>query len=318
MRHTWRWFGPVDKVTIADARQAGAEGIVTALHHIVPGEIWTPEEIAKRQAEVATFAGGGASGLAWEVVESLPVSEAIKTRTGDWQRHVDTWKRSMANLAAAGIEVICYNFMPVLDWTRTETAWRLPHGGTTMRFELTDFAVFDIHLLARSGARGDYAPEVVEAADARHAAMTSAEKDRLATAVNAGLPGEKVGGLDRLRAELDRYRGSSRSGCAPTSSASWRRWRRPRRTWACGSAAIRTTPVPPPRPAADPLHRSRLPDDPRRRAERFQRRHLLHRLPRRPPGQRSAGDGPASRPADPLRPPAQRAQGDAGNALLLP
>lgn len=205
MRHTWRWFGPVDKVTVADARQAGAQAIVTALHHVPPGAVWTTEEIERRRREVAVLPSGAPSGLAWEVVESLPVSEEIKTRTGDWRGHVENYVRSLEHLAAAGIEVVCYNFMPALDWTRTELSWRVPHGGTTMRFDLVDFATFDIHLLARPGARADYDPALADAADVRAAELSAADRARLARAVNAGLPGEAEVGLDRLRAALDRY-----------------------------------------------------------------------------------------------------------------
>ncbi|WP_075215064.1 mannonate dehydratase [Mongoliimonas terrestris] len=206
MRHTWRWFGPVDKVSIADARQAGAEGIVSALHHVPTGAVWTPEAIRRRQAEVATTADGAPSGLAWEVVESLPVSEAIKTQTGDWRAHLDAYRTSLRHLAEAGLTVICYNFMPVLDWTRTDLAWRVAHGGTTMRFDLVDFAVFDIHLLARAGAAEDYPPDLVETAARRFKAMSDADRARLSGSVNAGLPGAaETGGLDGLRAELARY-----------------------------------------------------------------------------------------------------------------
>ncbi|WP_181700079.1 mannonate dehydratase [Chthonobacter albigriseus] len=206
MRHTWRWFGPVDKVTIADARQAGAEGIVTALHHVPTGDVWTPEEIARRQAEVRVRPDGAPSGLEWEVVESLPVSEAIKTQTGDWRDHLDAYRRSLEAIAAAGIEVVCYNFMPVLDWTRTDLAWKVAHGGTTMRFDHADFAVFDIHLLQRAGATESYPAEIVEEATRRFASMPDAAKVRLSRSVNAGLPGAAdSGGLDGLRAELARY-----------------------------------------------------------------------------------------------------------------
>ena len=208
MRHTWRWFGPVDKVGIDDARQAGARGIVTALHHVPYGAVWTPEEIARRQAEVATAGDGSPSGLAWEVVESLPVSEAIKTRTGNWRAHVASYKASLANLAAAGIPVVCYNFMPVLDWTRTALAWRLPNGGTTMRFDLDDFAAFDIHILQRAGAARDYAEPVVVEAARRFAAMDEAACQRLARTVNAGLPGSvEDHSLEGLRAQLATYAG---------------------------------------------------------------------------------------------------------------
>ncbi|TIU06940.1 MAG: mannonate dehydratase, partial [Mesorhizobium sp.] len=122
MRHVWRWFGPVDKVTIADARQAGAQGIVTALHHVPHGAVWLPAEIERRQCEVASLPDGRASDLNWEIVESLPVSEAIKTQVGEWRSHIANYKTSLENLARAGISVICYNFMPVLDWTRTDLA----------------------------------------------------------------------------------------------------------------------------------------------------------------------------------------------------
>ena len=156
MKQTWRWFGPIDKVTLADARQAGVEGIVTALHHVATGAVWTPEEIEKRQREVAFHPDGSMTHLAWEVVESLPVSEAIKTQTGEWRAHIVHYRRSLENLARAGIRTVCYNFMPVLDWTRTELAWPLPNGGRAMRFDLADFAAFDIHVLKRKGAAESY------------------------------------------------------------------------------------------------------------------------------------------------------------------
>jgi mannonate dehydratase len=208
MRHTWRWFGPVDKVTIDDARQAGARGIVTALHHVPYGAVWTPAEIAKRQVEVATAGDGSASGLAWEVVESLPVSEAIKTQTGDWRTHVANYQISLENLAAAGIAVVCYNFMPVLDWTRTALAWRLPSGGTAMRFDLDDFAAFDIHILGRDRAARDYPEVVADEAGRRFAGMDEAARRRLAATVDAGLPGSVEGhSLEGLRGQLAAYAG---------------------------------------------------------------------------------------------------------------
>ena len=206
MRHVWRWFGPVDKVTIADARQAGAQGIVTALHHVPNGVVWTPAEIAKRQREVATLPDGRPSGLAWEVVESLPVSEAIKMQTGAYRDHFAAYRTSLEHLAAAGIEVVCYNFMPVLDWTRTDLAWRVAHGGTTMRFDLAAFAAFDIHILRRPGAADSFDGALVEAAAERFAALTEAERDTLARSVSAGLPGSaEHWSLDGLRAHLAHY-----------------------------------------------------------------------------------------------------------------
>jgi mannonate dehydratase len=206
MRHVWRWFGPVDKVTIADARQAGAQGIVSALHHVPYGAVWLPAEIERRQREVASLPDGGASDLNWEVVESLPVSEAIKTQVGEWRSHIANYRTSLENLARAGISVVCYNFMPVLDWTRTDLAWRLPHGGTTMRFDLADFAAFDIHILKRKAALGDYTPELVSEAERRHAQMDDVARRILARSVNSGLPGSTEDtSLDGLAAQLSNY-----------------------------------------------------------------------------------------------------------------
>ena len=146
MRQTWRWFGPQDLVSVDDMLQAGVEGVVSALHHVPSGMVWIPEEIEKRQRDIATMKDGTPSGLAWEVVESLPVSEEIKKQNGVWRAHLDNYRTSLRNLAAAGIEIVCYNFMPVLDWTRTDLAWRRPTGATCMRFDFADFAAFDLHV----------------------------------------------------------------------------------------------------------------------------------------------------------------------------
>jgi len=208
MRQTWRWFGPADLVSIDDVRQAGARGIVTALHHMPAGTVWSPEEIAKRQTQIATMRDGAPSTLTWDVVESLPVSEAIKRQDGDWRLDIAAYRESMANLAAAGIGVICYNFMPVLDWTRTDLAWRRPSGATCMRFDLTDFAAFDLHILCRKGAEDEYDAALREAAAARFAAMNDAEKARLAKNVVFGLPGaaERFT-LEDVQAHLAEYDG---------------------------------------------------------------------------------------------------------------
>lgn len=189
MRHTWRWFGPRDPVSVDDMLQAGVRGVVTALHHIPTGGVWSPGEIARRQAEVGLMRDGAPSGLAWEVVESLPVSEAIKTQTGDWRAHVANWIASARNLRAAGIEVVCYNFMPVLDWTRTDLGWRRPNGARCMRFDLADFVAFDIHILERPGAAEDFPGELREEAARRFAAMSDARREELAANVVFGLPG---------------------------------------------------------------------------------------------------------------------------------
>ena len=206
MRQTWRWFGPKDLVSIDDMLQAGVEGVVSALHHVPTGDVWSPEEIARRQAEIGRRSDGTASGLAWEVVESLPVSEAIKKQKGAWREHIANYRASLRNLAEAGIAVVCYNFMPVLDWTRTDLAWRVAHGGTCMRFDLADFAAFDLHILARPGAVEDYPAPLRAEAAARHSAMDEAARQRLAGNIAFGLPGaaEKLT-LDDLRAHLAEY-----------------------------------------------------------------------------------------------------------------
>ena len=202
----WRWFGPQDLVSIDDIMQAGAEGIVTALHHVPTGEVWTAEDIAQRQSEVATMRDRAPSGLTWDVVESLPVSEDIKKQKGNWRAHLDSYRASMENLARAGIEIICYNFMPVLDWTRTDLAWRLPNGATCMRFDLTDFAAFDLHVLQRPDAAGDYDEDLREEAARRFASMPQATRDELARNVVFGLPGAAENfSLEDVREHLAEY-----------------------------------------------------------------------------------------------------------------
>ena len=204
MEESWRWFGPADPVTIDDVRQTGATGIVTALHHLPPGTVWTPEEIAARQRLIAG-ANNAPTGLDWTVVESLPVSEDIKRQSGDWRGHVATWQQSLRHLAAAGVKVVCYNFMPILDWTRTNLDWPLNSGATCMRFDLADFAAFDIHILARPDA--DYPEDVAKEAARRFAAMDEPRRRALARNVVFGLPGAAEGfTLDELREHLAAYR----------------------------------------------------------------------------------------------------------------
>ena len=208
MKQTWRWFGPRDRVSIDDTLQAGVEGIVTALHHVPTGSVWTPEEITRRQAEMARMADGAPSGLSWEVVESLPVSEDIKKQRGDWRAHVDAYRQSLRNLAAAGIEVVCYNFMPVLDWTRTDLAWRRPNGATCMRFDLTDFALFDLHILQRDGAEEDYDETLRAAAARRFSEMDDDACAALAKNIVFGLPGAAESfTLDDVRSHIAEYAG---------------------------------------------------------------------------------------------------------------
>lgn len=206
MQQTWRWFGPADLATIDDIVQAGAQGVVTALHHVPNGVVWTGEEIAKRQALVRHRKDGSPSGIEWDVIESLPVSEDIKKQKNDWRDHIANYKTSLENVAAAGIEVICYNFMPVLDWTRTALRWQLPNGGSCMRFDINDFAAFDIHILERPGAAEDFSPGVVGEAARRFAGMDDETKKQLARNVTMGLPGSTESmTLEDVRAHLAEY-----------------------------------------------------------------------------------------------------------------
>lgn len=206
MKQTWRWFGPADLATIDDVVQAGAEGVVTALHHVPNGVVWTPEEIARRQELVRHRKDGSPSGIEWDVIESLPVSEDIKKQKNDWRAHIAHYKTSLRHVAAAGIEVVCYNFMPVLDWTRTALRWPLGNGASCMRFDINDFAAFDIHILQRPGAAEDFSAEVVAEAGRRFAAMDAAAQKQLARNVTMGLPGSTESmTLEDVRAHLSEY-----------------------------------------------------------------------------------------------------------------
>ena len=206
MRQTWRWFGPKDLCSIDDITQVGAQGVVSALHHVPNGVIWTHEEIARRKEEIATRKDGTPSGLTWDVVESLPVSEDIKKQKGAWREHIANYKVSMQNLVDSGIEVICYNFMPVLDWTRTDLRWTVPNGGSCMRFDINDFAAFDIHILERPGAPADYTNAIADEAGRRFAAMDETAQRQLARNVTMGLPGSTESmTLDDVRAHLSEY-----------------------------------------------------------------------------------------------------------------
>ncbi len=210
MRQTWRWFGPADLASIDDVVQAGAEGVVTALHHVPNGVVWSPDEIAKRQRLIRVMKDGSPSGIAWDVIESLPVSEDIKKQKGDWKQHIANYQQSLRNVAAAGLEVVCYNFMPVLDWTRTDLRYRVAHGGTCMRFDINDFAAFEIHILKRDGATEDFTPAIVEEAGRRFRALDDAGQKQLARNVTMGLPGSTESmTLDDVRMHLSEYAGIS-------------------------------------------------------------------------------------------------------------
>ncbi|WP_171181434.1 mannonate dehydratase [Ruegeria sp. HKCCD8929] len=207
MQQAWRWFGPKDTVRLSDIRQAGATHVVTALHHIATGQPWQSNDIRQRQNEIAGATGGA---LEWSVVESLPVSEDIKSQSGSMREHIVAYRSSLEALAEAGIKVICYNFMPVLDWTRTDLRAPMSHGGTAMRFDLPTFAAFDLYVLERKGAEDEYDDATLDAARARFACMSDTEQAQLTQTIGAGLPGSADHwSLDELRNALRQYDGLS-------------------------------------------------------------------------------------------------------------
>ncbi len=190
---------------MADIRHVEAKGIVTALHHIPDGVLVTPEEIAKRHNEVRFLPDGTPTGLEWEIIESLPVSEDIKQQKGEWRAHIENYKQSLRNLAASGVKTVCYNFMPILDWTRTNLHHRLPNGATCMRFDIYDFAAYDLHLLQRQGAEADYSEDVRIETAKRFAAMDDTFKEKLGNAIMCGLPGAEKQELSHVREALSLY-----------------------------------------------------------------------------------------------------------------
>lgn len=201
MKETWRWFGPYDKVSLDHIKQAGATGVVTALHHLYRGEAWPLEEVLKRKAEIE------AAGLMWSVVESIPIHNSIKLQTGPFRQFTDAWKDSLSAIAQAGVEVICYNFMPIVDWTRTDLRWQLPSTGYALRFDVVDFAAYDLFLLQRRNAEEQYSTEQVTQARARFETMSEKRRTDLERTIIAGLPGAEAShsrtDMQRLLAEYE-------------------------------------------------------------------------------------------------------------------
>jgi len=197
----WRWYGPQDPVSLQDVKQAGASAIVSALHHVPHGAVWTAEEIMKRKKIIEN------SGLVWAVTESLPVHEAIKTRNREAEKYLQNYKQSLRNLGACGIQTVCYNFMPVLDWTRTQLDLEMKDGSKALYFNWADIAYFDIHILKREGARADYSQEILAKAEERKKNITPKEAEDLKNVVLMGIPCEEATTLESLQESIAIYKG---------------------------------------------------------------------------------------------------------------
>lgn len=202
MTQTWRWYGPNDPVSLLDVRQAGATGVVNALHHIPNGDIWSVKEIQKRKNEIEK------AGLTWDVVESLPVHEKIKTRSADFEQIIENYKESMKNLAACGVYVICYNFMPILDWTRTRLDMPLENGSLALEYNASELRIFDLCILRREGAEQDYPFEEIEQAKNQFKNLEALDIQRISDNMLKGLPGSEEGySMEEFKAMLDTYKG---------------------------------------------------------------------------------------------------------------
>ncbi|WP_323845715.1 mannonate dehydratase [Microbulbifer magnicolonia] len=200
MQETWRWFGPGDTISLGHIAQAGATGIVTSLHELPTGDLWREEDIAERKRLIES------AGLIWSVIESIPVHNDIKARTGDFNRMIDNYRESVINAGRAGVTTVCYNFMPVVDWTRTSLSYKLKNGSQALRFEMADFAAYDIHVLRRAGAEADYDPDVLKKANRRFQEMSGEEVDQLERNIIAGLPGgEGSHDRDSIRYSIQQF-----------------------------------------------------------------------------------------------------------------
>jgi mannonate dehydratase len=204
MKETWRWFGPSDPVSLDHVKQAGATGIVSALHHLYRGEVWPLAEVLERRDEIL------AAGLVWSVVESIPIHNSIKLRSGSYMNYVSAWKDTLAAIAKAGVKIVCYNFMPVVDWTRTDLKWRLPSTGYALRFDVIDFAAYDLFILQRKDAEADYPEDRTRAARVRFDSMSETRRNELELTIISGLPGAEAS-YDRqaIRGLVTQYRGIS-------------------------------------------------------------------------------------------------------------